>query len=111
MSQYVPSAGDLVWLEFNPQAGHEQAGTRPALVLSQKRYNRKTGLGIFCPITSKAKGYPFEVPFHGKQIDGVILADHVKNFDWKARKAKFIEKASGETLEEAIAKFTLILNQ
>lgn len=109
MSKYVPSAGDLVWLEFNPQVGHEQAGRRPALVLSRKEYNRKTGLGVFCPITSQTKGYPFEVPVHGKKIDGVVLADRVKNLDWRARKARFIEKADNSVLEEAISKFTVIL--
>ena len=109
MSRYVPAAGDFVWLEFNPQAGHEQAGRRPALVLSRKEYNDKTGLGIFCPITSKAKGYPFEVAVTDKKIVGVVLSDHVKNLDWKARKVEFIGKADASVLKEVIAKFTVIL--
>lgn len=75
MSRYVPAAKDLVWLEFNLQAGHEQAGHRPAIVLSQKKYNSKTGLAIFCPITSRIKGYPFEVPVRGKKIKGAVMAD------------------------------------
>ena len=85
MKAYIPEPGDIVWLEFNPQAGHEQAGHRPALVLSQRAYNEKTGLGIFCPITSKVKGYPFEVLLKGKKISGVILSDQVKSLDWRAK--------------------------
>lgn len=109
MKQYIPSAGDIVWLEFSPQAGHEQAGHRPALVLSQKPYNEKTGLAIFCPITSKIKGYPFEVVVAGKKISGAILSDQVKNLDWNARKVSFVENVEAEVLREVIAKVSVII--
>ncbi len=109
MSRYVPEEGDIVWLEFDPQAGHEQAGHRPAVVLSRKAYNRKTGLAIFCPITSQIKGYPFEVNVDGKKIRGAILSDQVKSLDWKARRAKLIEKLDTETLAEAVAKLSSII--
>ena len=85
MKTDIPASGDVVWFEFNPQAGHEQAEKRPALVLSRQEYNQKTGLAVFCPITSKAKGYPFGVEVSGSKVSGVVLADHVKNLDWKAR--------------------------
>ena len=110
MKQYVPKAGDIVWLEFSPQAGHEQAGHRPALVLSKKPYNEKTGLAIFCPITSKIKGYPFEVVLGGKKISGAILSDQVKSLDWVARKVIFIEKVDQEILKEVIAKVSVIID-
>ncbi len=85
---YVPSRGDVVWLTFNPQSGHEQAGRRPAVVLSPRAYNAKVGLAIFCPVTSKVKGYPFEVALpEGFAVQGVILADQVKSLDWRARRA------------------------
>lgn len=109
MKGYIPAQGDLVWLEFNPQAGHEQTGRRPALVLSRKEYNQKTGLAIFCPITTKPKGYPFEVVVDGGKVHGVVLSDHVKSLDWKARKAKFIEKADQSVLRETLSKFNVIL--
>jgi len=98
---YVPDAGDLVWLTFDPQAGHEQRGRRPALVLSPRLYNAKARLAIACPITSHAKGYPFEVPVPGDgKIAGVVLADHVKNLDWEARRVVFEAKASPELLAD-----------
>lgn len=88
---YIPDRGDIVWLTLNPQMGHEQAGRRPAAVLSPKKYNHKVGLAIFCPITTKVKGYPFEVILpEGLPISGVILSDQVKSLDWRARKAEFI---------------------
>jgi mRNA interferase MazF len=98
---YVPDAGDLVWLTFDPQAGHEQRGRRPALILSPRPYNAKARLAIACPITSQVKGYPFEValPTPGT-ITGVILADHVKNLDWEARRVVFEAKAPAEVLAE-----------
>lgn len=90
---YVPERGDIVWLTFTPQAGHEQAGRRPALVLSPRAYNGKVGLAIFCPITSQIKGYPFEVEVpQGLTVSGVVLSDQVKSLDWKARKAELIGK-------------------
>ena len=86
---YVPERGDIVWITFNPQAGHEQAGRRPAVVLSPKAYNGKVGLALLCPITSQIKGYPFEVALpEGLPVGGVILSDQVKNLDWKARNAE-----------------------
>jgi len=109
VSKYVPAASDLVWLEFNPQAGHEQAGHRPAIVLSHKDYNRKTGLAILCPITSKTKGYPFEVQVNGQKINGAVLADQVKSFDWKVRKAKFIERADSVVFDEVLGKLHAII--
>ena len=86
---YVPERGHVVWITFNPQAGHEQAGRRPAIVLSPKTYNGKVGLALLCPITSQVRGYPFEVPLpEGLPVKGVILSDQVKSLDWKARNAE-----------------------
>lgn len=110
MSDYIPAPGDLVWLDFNPQAGSEQAGHRPAMVLSKREYNRKTGLAIFCPITSKVKGYPFEVQIVGKRIEGVVLSDLIKSMDWKARNVKFIEKADDIILQDVLARLSVILD-
>lgn len=109
MSHYVPAPGDLVWLEFTPQAGHEQAGRRPALVVSAKDYNRKTGLALFCPVTSKIKAYPFEVRLIGKAINGVILSDQIKSLDWRTRKAERIGPAPAGVLEETLAKIRALL--
>lgn len=106
---YVPDRGDIVWLNFTPQAGHEQRGTRPAIIISPKIYNKKTNLALCCPITSNVKGYPFEVVVKGKKIDGVILSDHLKNLDWKAREIKFIEKASAMVLNECIEKISTLI--
>jgi len=98
---YVPDEGDLVWLTFDPQAGREQKGRRPALVLSPKLYNAKTGLAVACPVTSQAKGYPFEVALSAAgKITGVVLSDHVKNLDWAARRAVFGAKASPDVLAD-----------
>jgi mRNA interferase MazF len=91
---YTPDRGDIVWLEFNPQAGREQAGRRPALVLSPKAYNQATSLALMCPIISKVKGYPFETPVpDGLKVSGVVLADHLKSLDWRARNGTFADKA------------------
>jgi mRNA interferase MazF len=108
-SKYIPERGDIVWLDFNPQAGHEQMGRRPAIVISPIGYNEKVGLGVFCPITSKEKGYPFEVRIKNKKIDGVILSDQVKNMDWGKRKIEFIIKAKKEELEEVIDKLKILI--
>ncbi|MBI3252989.1 MAG: endoribonuclease MazF [Candidatus Omnitrophica bacterium] len=87
---YCPERGDVVWISFSPQSGHEQAGHRPALVLTPKAYNRKTGVAVFCPITTKAKGYSFEVVIPpGHEISGVVLSDHLKSLDWRGRRAHF----------------------
>lgn len=88
---YCPDRGDIVWLTFNPQAGHEQAGRRPALILTPASYNRVTGLVLACPITNRPKSYPFEVPLVGTRISGVVLSDHVKSLDWHARQAELAE--------------------
>jgi mRNA interferase MazF len=110
--RYVPSRGDIVWLSFNPQSGHEQSGHRPAIVISPKEYNAKVGLAIFCPITSKIKRYPFEVKIVIKNIiDGVILADQLKSLDWGKRDAKFIVKAPKRVLNETIEKLNLLINK
>ncbi|MBN8535854.1 MAG: endoribonuclease MazF [Deltaproteobacteria bacterium] len=108
---YIPNRGDIVWLNFSLQAGHEQVGTRPALILSPEKYNKKTGLAVCCPITSNVKGYPFEVAVKGKKITGAVLSDHLKNLDWKVRKAKFIEKAPNVALEECLMKISALFIQ
>lgn len=101
---YVPRRGDLVWLSFDPQAGHEQAGRRPAFVLSPEPYNRKTGLLLACPVTSKVKGYPFEVPLPGGlEVGGVILADQIKNWDWKARRAEFASETDENVVNDVVS--------
>lgn len=101
---YIPRRGDLVWLSFDPQAGHEQAGRRPAFVLSPETYNRKTGLFLACPVTSKVKGYPFEVTLPaGLPVGGVILADQIKCLDWKARKAQFASATPDSVVEDVLS--------
>jgi len=86
---YIPDRGDIVWITLSPQAGHEQAGRRPALVLSHKAYNGKVGLALLCPITSQIKGYPFEVLIpDGLPVNGVVLSDQIKSLDWRARNAE-----------------------
>ena len=95
MTEYVPEAGHIVWLTLDPQAGNEQAGRRPFLVLTPKAYNDKTSLVVGCPIRSRQKGYPFEVALRRSgAISGVILSDQIKSADWRKRKAAFVEKAS-----------------
>jgi len=107
--RFVPDAGDIVWLEFNPQAGHEQAGHRPALVLSPSAYNSKTGTMVCCPMTTQIKGYPFEVIIHAQGVSGAVLSDQVKNLDWRARKATPKGKATEEELSEVRAKVAALL--
>lgn len=107
---YTPGRGDVVWLTFNPQAGHEQAGRRPALVLSPTTYNGKVGLAIFCPITNQQKGYPFEVRLSDDlPVKGVVLADQVKSLDWQAREIAFIAKLPDEIVEEVLQKINTLL--
>lgn len=107
---YVPDAGDLVWLTFDPQAGHEQRGRRPALILSPRAYNAKARLAVACPITSQVKGYPFEValPSDGT-LTGVVLADHVKNLDWSARRVVFAGKAPIELVTDVRERLRVLL--
>jgi mRNA interferase MazF len=107
-SSYVPQAGDIVWLHFTPQTGHEQAGHRPALVLSPKAYNQKTSLMICCPMTTQIKNYPFEVPIAGDPAS-VVLADQVKHLDWRNRKAKRKGSVSPDDLAEVRAKIIALI--
>jgi mRNA interferase MazF len=107
---YIPEKGDIVWLDFDPQAGHEQRGRRPAIVISQKAYNEKVGLGILCPITSKEKGYPFEVKIVGKKINGCVLSDQVKSLDWRIREVEFIERANDEVIDKVIEIIKVIID-
>ena len=110
---YIPSKGDVVWLDFSPQAGHEQSGNRPALCISPKEYNEKTGLAIFCPITSHSKGYPFEVPLPDNianiALHGVLLADHIKSLDWRIRHADYIYSIPERLLAEVLGKLRTLL--
>jgi mRNA interferase MazF len=100
VARYIPDRGDIVWLNFSPQQGHEQAGMRPAIIVSPKSYNQSSKLMLACPITTKVKHYPFEVRVKANKIDGVILADQVKNFDWTMRNMSFAERAPYEVLEQ-----------
>lgn len=110
MAGYVPEAGDFVWLTFDPQAGREQAGRRPALVLSPKIYNAKSGLALACPITNHAKGYPFEVAVPvGHAVTGVILSDHLKSVDWKARSAEKVGHCTSEVIDEVRARLAPLI--
>jgi mRNA interferase MazF len=107
---YTPDRGDIVWLHFNPQAGHEQSGLRPALVISPKAYNRKVGLALCCPITSRIKGYPFEVLLPEQlEAKGAILSDQVKSLDWRTRKAKKLCAAPPEVVDETTAKIMALV--
>ena len=107
---YIPCKGDVVWLDFSPQDGHEQSGNRPALCISPKEYNEKTGLAIFCPITSQSKGYPFEVSLPDNMIlHGVILSDHIKSCDWKVSHAEYICSINDILLAEVLGKLHTLL--
>jgi len=104
-SGYVPSRGDVVWLEFDPQAGAEQSGRRPALVVSPRAYNGRVGLALCCPLTTRVKGYPFEVALPaGSPAEGVILADQLKSLDWRARRAKKFAEVPDAVLAEVLGK-------
>ena len=108
--RYVPARGDAVWITLNPRGGHEQAGRRPALVVSPASYNSKIGLAVLCPITSQVKGYPFEVMIpSGLKVGGVVLSDQVKSLDWRMRRAEFICKVPRPTLSEVIDKLGALL--
>ena len=107
---YVPERGDAVWLDFDPQAGHEQVSRRPAIVLSLASYNRKIGLAIVCPITNQVKGYPFEVLIpQGLKVKGVILSDQARNLDWKARNLAPLTKLPTVVVEEVLKKLRTLL--
>jgi mRNA interferase MazF len=109
-SLYIPQRGDAVWITLDPQAGHEQAGRRPALVLSPATYNSRVGLALLCPITNQAKGYPFEVPLPGGlAVTGVALADQVKSLDWQARKATQIGVVPEAVVVQVVNRLQLLL--
>lgn len=108
MSRYVPDVGHIVWLQFDPQAGHEQAGHRPALVLSPARYNDARGMMIACPLTSRIKGYPFEVVI-SRDPPSAVLADQIKSLDWRARRAAHKGLVSAEVVAEVQGKLKALL--
>lgn len=110
MVSYIPDAGDVVWLCFDPQAGREQSGHRPALVLSPKSYNSKTNLMVCCPLTTQIKGYPFEVMIETRGQKSVVLSDQVKSLDWKQREASFKHKVSAQVLQEVLMKIKALLS-
>ena len=108
---YVPERGDIVWLTFDPQAGHEQAGHRPGLVLSPAAYNGRRGMMLCCPITSQVKGYPFEVVLaNDSDVQGAVLADQIKCLDWRARKAKKKGRASPQVVRDTLNKLGTLLD-
>lgn len=107
----VPERGDVVWLEFNPQAGSEQAGHRPALVISPRSYNRRVGLALVCPITSRVKGYPFEVELpEGLEARGAILCDQIKSLDWRARHATRLGSVPDMIMQEVTARILALVD-
>ncbi len=108
---WVPERGDVIWIQFNPQTGNEQAGRRPALVVSPKSYNRRVGLALICPITSRVKGYPFEVELpQGMEVEGVILCDQIKNLDWRARSARRIGSIPQFVMQEVTARILALID-
>jgi mRNA interferase MazF len=109
-ASYTPRRGDVLWLSFDPQAGHEQAGRRPAFVISPELYNGKVGLALVCPITSQVKGYPFEVSLpEDLEVNGVILVDQIKSLDWQARQAKFVGTVPVDIMQEVLAKLEVLM--
>jgi mRNA interferase MazF len=111
MPRFVPDRGDLVWLDFEPQRGHEQSGRRPAIVISPRGYNGKIGLALFCPVTSQIKGYPFEVALpEDSRVKGVVLADQIKSLDWRARRARFIERSTASCFSGVLARVEAVLS-
>jgi len=109
VARYVPDAGDIVWLDFDPQAGREQAHRRPVLVLTDQGYNRASGLLVVCPLTSKRKPYPFALPVVVDQVEGAVLVDHLKSVDWKARAVAFHSKAKPALLSRVRAYIAVFL--
>ena len=108
--KYIPDRGDIIWISLNPQAGHEQAGRRPVLVLSPSSYNRKVGLAIMCPITNQIKGYPFEVVIpDGIEVTGAVLSDQVKCLDWKARRAELMGTLSSDVIKQVLKKLNTLI--
>ncbi len=109
VSRYVPVAGDIIWIDFDPQAGREQAKRRPALVVTEQSYNRVSGLVIVCPLTSRRKPYPFALPAVVDKVEGAVLVDHLKSMDWTARKAAFHSKAPPALLAKVRAYLGVLL--
>lgn len=110
MRNYIPDRGDVVWIDMHPQADHEQAGRRPAIVLSPSSYNAKVGLALFCPVTNQIKGYPFEVTIpSGLEVTGAILSDQVKSLDWKIRNTEFNDKVPETVILEIFKKLATLL--
>jgi mRNA interferase MazF len=111
LTEIAPARGDIVWITLHPQAGHEQAGRRPAVVLSPLSYNEKVGLALFCPITSAVKGYPWEVVLPpGMSVSGVALADQIKSLDWRSRKAERVCSLAPHTVAEILGKLNVLLS-
>ena len=106
---YVPEAGDIAWLDFDPQAGREQARRRPSLVLTDQAYNRASGLAVVCPLTSKRKPYPFALPVVVDKVEGSVLVDHIKSMDWKARNIAFHSKADPEIVRKVRSYIAVLL--
>lgn len=112
VERWVPERGDVAWLDLSPQAGHEQSGRRPALILSPAGYNGLVGMALACPITSQVKGYPFEVAIpEGLKVTGVVLSDQVRSFDWRARNASFICRLPPEVVTEVFLRLRSLLPQ
>lgn len=107
---YIPQRGDLVWVVLDPRVGHEQSGRRPAIVLSKRLFNERTGLAVICPITSKVKGLPFEIEVRTQTVEGVILPIHLRSIDISARKMQFIEKAAEEVLRQTDRAVALVIH-
>lgn len=109
VTRYVPHAGDIVWLDFDPQSGREQAKRRPALVVTDQSYNRASGLAVVCPLTSQRKAYPFALPAVVDKVEGAILVDHLKSLDWATRHAAFHSKADPALLKKVRAYIAVLL--
>ena len=109
VTRYVPEAGDIVWMDFDPQSGREQAKRRPALVLTDQSYNRASGLAVVCPLTSQRKTYPFALPLIVDKVEGAVLTDHLKSLDWAARKADFHSKADPALVKKVRAYVAVLL--
>lgn len=109
VARYVPEAGDIIWIDFDPQVGHEQAKRRPALVVTERNYNRASGLAIVCPLTSRRKPYPFALPATVNKVEGAVLVDHLRSMDWAARKAAFHSKADPALLTKVRAYLGILL--
>jgi mRNA interferase MazF len=109
MKKYIPTRGDVVWVDLNPTRGHEQANVRPAIVVSPHSYNAKSNLVLLCPVTSQVKGYPFEVLLKEKKIKGVVLCDQIRSIDWSARNVRLIQRTDTETMAEVLAKIGVLV--